>query len=66
MNILQQPRMDAIPFVGGLDLVSGAWNAAPGTLRRAQNYEIDINGERFAAKPHMRPPYDPDRMRVLA
>jgi 4-methylaminobutanoate oxidase (formaldehyde-forming) len=29
------------------------------------HYEININGERFAAKPHLRPPYDPDRKRIL-
>jgi 4-methylaminobutanoate oxidase (formaldehyde-forming) len=29
-------------------------------------YEIDIAGERFAATPHLRAPYDPERKKILA
>lgn len=30
------------------------------------HYEISINGTRYAATPHLRPPYDPERTRILA
>lgn len=32
---------------------------------RAGRYEIVVNGERFAAKPYLRAPYDPERKRIL-
>ena len=32
----------------------------------AGRYEIVINGTRHAARAHLRPPYDPDRARILA
>ncbi len=32
---------------------------------RSGRYEIVINGERYAAKPYLRSPYDPDRKRIL-
>ncbi len=32
---------------------------------RAGRYEIVINGERFAAKPYLRSPYDPERKKIL-
>jgi 4-methylaminobutanoate oxidase (formaldehyde-forming) len=28
-------------------------------------FEIEVNGRRFAATPHLRAPYDPDRKRIL-
>jgi 4-methylaminobutanoate oxidase (formaldehyde-forming) len=28
-------------------------------------FEINISGERFAARAHLRAPYDPDRKRIL-
>ncbi len=33
---------------------------------RAGHYEIDIAGERFAASPHLRPPYDPKGEKMKA
>lgn len=35
-------------------------------LIKAGRYEISINGTRYAATPHLRPPYDPERTRILA
>ena len=32
---------------------------------RAGRYEIVVNGQRFAVKPYLRAPYDPDRKRIL-
>jgi glycine cleavage system aminomethyltransferase T len=32
---------------------------------KAGNYEISINGRRYAAMPHLRAPYDPERARIL-
>jgi sarcosine dehydrogenase len=29
-------------------------------------YEINVSGRRYAATPHLRPPYDPERKRILA
>jgi len=33
---------------------------------RAGRYEINVSGERFSARAHLRAPYDPDRKRILA
>jgi 4-methylaminobutanoate oxidase (formaldehyde-forming) len=33
---------------------------------KAGRYEIAINGKRYGATPHLRPPYDPERTRILA
>ncbi|MDB6036901.1 MAG: folate-binding protein YgfZ, partial [Verrucomicrobiales bacterium] len=33
---------------------------------KAGRYEIDINGTRFTATPHLRAPYDPARTRILS
>jgi hypothetical protein len=33
---------------------------------KAGRYEIAVNGRRYAATPHLRAPYDPDRARILA
>jgi glycine cleavage system aminomethyltransferase T len=33
---------------------------------KAGRYEININGQRYAAQAHLRAPYDPDRKRILA
>jgi 4-methylaminobutanoate oxidase (formaldehyde-forming) len=33
---------------------------------RMGRYEIGINGQRYAAQPHLRAPYDPERRRILA
>lgn len=41
---LPAQELDFVPFGGGLDLVTPAWSARPGTLRDAKNYEIGING----------------------
>jgi len=30
------------------------------------SYEINVNGQRFAAQAHLRAPYDPDRQKILA
>jgi 4-methylaminobutanoate oxidase (formaldehyde-forming) len=29
-------------------------------------YEVNVSGRRVAATPHLRPPFDPDRKKVLA
>ena len=33
---------------------------------KAGHYEIGINGQRYAARAHLRAPYDPERRRILA
>lgn len=33
---------------------------------QAGRYEINVNGERHAASVHLRPPYDPERRRILS
>jgi 4-methylaminobutanoate oxidase (formaldehyde-forming) len=33
---------------------------------KAGHYEIAINGSRYAATPHLRAPYDPERARILS
>jgi len=32
---------------------------------KAGRYEIAVNGRRYTATPHLRPPYDPERARIL-
>lgn len=52
-------KSEYIDFNGGLDLVTPSMKARPGTLRKAQNFEIDVNGgyqdikgyERFDGRP---------------
>ena len=59
LPVLREPNADYLAFEGGFDQVTPAWSASPGTLRLAQNYEIDINGgyvdvtgyERYSGKP---------------
>jgi hypothetical protein len=41
---LQEPIPQDIPFLGGLDEVTPSRKSNPGSLRRVQNVEIDING----------------------
>lgn len=56
---LREPQQDYIEFKGGWDQVTPSWDAYPGAVRIAQNYEIDINGgyvditgyERYSGKP---------------
>jgi sarcosine dehydrogenase len=47
-----------IGYVKNPDGVNAEWV-------RSSKYEIVINGSRFAAKPFLRSPYDPDRKRIL-
>ena len=46
-------------YVGNPAGVSAEWV-------RAGRYAIVIAGERYAARAHLRPPYDPARTRILA
>jgi hypothetical protein len=32
---------------------------------KAGRYEINVNGKRYAATPHPRPPHDPERKKIL-
>jgi hypothetical protein len=41
---LPQPKLDYLPFKGGLDTETPPWEVAPGKLRESQNYEIGVNG----------------------
>jgi len=38
------PKFSYLAFRGGLDEVTPPWEADPGTLREAQNYEMSLNG----------------------
>jgi sarcosine dehydrogenase len=53
----------------GMGYVKNPDGANPNTISaewvRAGKYEIVINGSRFAAKPFLRSPYDPERKRIL-
>lgn len=44
---LPKIRLDYIPFHGGYDTEVRPWNAAPGSLREAQNYELGINNQGY-------------------
>jgi glycine cleavage system aminomethyltransferase T/glycine/D-amino acid oxidase-like deaminating enzyme len=46
-------------YVGADEPVTGGWI-------EEGNYEIDVAGRRFAARPHLRAPFDPQRTRILA
>jgi 4-methylaminobutanoate oxidase (formaldehyde-forming) len=43
-------------------------NAAGVTTEFIQSgrFEINVSGRRYAAKAHLRPPYDPERKKILA
>ena len=54
--------------VGGaiaMGYVNHAAGATPEFIR-AGHYEINLAGTRFAATAHLRPPYDPERKKILA
>ena len=48
----------------GMGYVNHAEAIAPEFILSGQ-YEIAINGKRYAARPHLRAPYDPERRRIL-
>ena len=54
--------------VGGAIAMGFVNNAAGVTsdFIKAGRYEISVNGKRFAATPHLRTPYDPERKRILS
>jgi 4-methylaminobutanoate oxidase (formaldehyde-forming) len=50
----------------GIGYVSGEEPVVSRAWVEAGSYEIDIAGDRYAARAHWRAPYDPDRKRILA
>jgi 4-methylaminobutanoate oxidase (formaldehyde-forming) len=48
----------------GMGYIKNADGVTPDFIK-AGRYEINVNGRRYPARAHLRPPYDPERKRIL-